>query len=230
MQRSWATPFVEAFDFAFHELKTSYQNDPFCYLTKWDIVADVYSNMKGLSDIESVETGRFTIGKDGRWRQKKERTGDIRTSPLHLMLGFDISDKPRADICYIDLESMQFAVTARFGKKNPTSLSSWRFSSGAGITVIYNSEIQYAKRRNTQTGRYSKTEGLKELEREILKEVSNLKSWNKSVLLFVDNNGLYTRTELEASFSRKLKPYTMKLYYLTPKSGFFITGNRKQQE
>ena len=230
MQQSWATPFVESFDSAFHGLKDSYQSSPFCYLTKWDIVADLYSRMRGLTDIREVKTGRFTIGRDGRWRQKKVNTSNIRSTPLHLMLGFEIGDKPRSDIGYIDLESMQFDVTARFGKKRPTSLASWRFSSGAGVTVVYNSDIQYAKRKNTQTGRYSKTDGLKELEREILKEITNLTSWDKSVLLFVDNHGLYTRTELEASFSRKLKPYTMKLYYLTPKSGFFITGKRKERE
>lgn len=230
MQRSWATPFVEAFDYAFHMIKESYQEDPFQYLSKWDIVADIYSNMKSLSSVKDVETGRYTIGKDGRWRHKRYKTGSLRSSPLHMMLGFDINDKPRSDICYIDLETMQFAVTARFGKKKPTSLASWRFRSGAGITVIYNSEIQYAKRKNTQTGRFSKTEGLKELEKDMLKEVSNLKCWDKSVLLFVDNHGLYTKSELEASFSKKLRPYTMKLYYLTPKSGFFITGKRKERE
>ncbi|MEA3558982.1 MAG: hypothetical protein U9R75_06990 [Candidatus Thermoplasmatota archaeon] len=230
MQRSWATPFVESFDSAFHGLKDSYQTSPFCYLTKWDIVADLYARMRAIAEIREVETGRFTIGKDGRWRQKKVRTSRISSSPLHIMLGFEIGDKPKSDIGYIDLDSMQFAVTARFGKKRPTSLASWRFGSGAGVTVVYNSEVQYARRKNSQTGRYSKTDGLKEVERDIIREITNLKAWDKSVLLFVDNHGMYTRAELEASFSRKLKPYTMKLYYLTPKSGFFITGKRKEKE
>jgi hypothetical protein len=229
MQRSWATPFVEAFDHAFHEIKEVYQRDPFYFLSKWDLVAEVYSYMKKFPEVQEAETARFTMGKDGRWRHKKFKVENIRTTPLHLMLGFDDSEKPRSDICYIDMDTAQFAVTARYSRKSPTSLAGWRFKSGAGITVFYNSEIQYAKRKNTQTGRYSKTEGLKEMEKEMLREISNLKTWDKSILFFVDNHGLYTKNELESSFSKRLRPYTMKLYYLTPKSGFYITGSRKER-
>jgi hypothetical protein len=142
-------------------------------------------------------------------------------------LGFEKGDKPRADLCFIDLQSMQFAVTARYSRKKPSSLRSWRFSSGAAVSVIKNSDVQYARRKNTQTGRFSKTEGMKELERETLKEISNLQSWDKSILLLVDDHSLFTNNELEDTFSRKLNPYTMKMYYLCPKSGFYITGKRK---
>jgi len=230
MQKSWSSPFVENFDLAFHELKSEYQEAPFRYFTKWDIVSDLYSRMKCLAELTEVETGRFTIGKDGRWRQKKARTENIRTTPLHLGLGFEKGERPRADISFVDLSSMQFAVTSRFSSKRPTSVASWRFSSGAGLSVLLNTDIQYARRKNNQTGRYSKTDGLKNLEKEVVRELSNLRNWDKSVLLLVDNHGLYTKTELEVSFSRKLKPYTMKMYYLSPKSGFFITGRRKERE
>jgi hypothetical protein len=230
MQKSWSSPIVENFEKAFHELKLEYQEAPFRYLTKWDIVAEIYSKIRTLSELNNVETGRFTIGRDGRWRQKKVRTGSIVTSPLHLKIGFEKGEKPKADISYVDIPSMQFAVTARFSKKKPTSVSSWRFSSGAGITVIHNQDVQYAKRKNNQTGRFSKTDGLKNLEKEVFRELGNLRSWDKSILLLVDNHGLYTRHELEASFSKKLRPYTMKMYYLSPKSGFFITGKRKERE
>jgi hypothetical protein len=96
--------------------------------------------------------------------------------------------------------------------------------------VVKNSEVQYAKRRNTQTGRFSKTENLKELERQLLKEISDLKEWDKSILLMVDDHGLFTKNDLENTFAKKLNPYTMKFYYLSPKSGFFITGHRKMGE
>ncbi|MBN1390012.1 MAG: hypothetical protein JXA22_05160 [Candidatus Thermoplasmatota archaeon] len=227
MKRSWSSRFVESFDSAFHELKVEYQEAPFRFLTKWDIVSDLHSKLKVLSDLEEVETGRFTIGKDGRWRQKSYRTDPISTSPIHLGIGFVKDEKMKADISYIDLRSMQFAVTARFGKKRPTSMASWRFSSGAGISVLLNMDVQYAKRKNSQTGRFSKTDGLKELEKEAIKELFNLRMWDRSILLLVDNHGLYTKNDLETSFSRRLKPYTMKMYYLSPKSGFFITGKRR---
>ncbi|MGA1848143.1 MAG: hypothetical protein ACMUHB_02275 [Thermoplasmatota archaeon] len=230
MQKSWSSPFVENFDSAFHDLKTEYQEAPFRYFTKWDIVSDLYCSMRSLAELTEVETGRFTIGKDGRWRQKKARTGTIQTTPLHLGMGFERGERSRADISFVDLSSMQFAVTARFSRKRPTSVASWRFSSGAGVSVLLNSDIQYAKRKNNQTGRYSKTDGLKNLEKEVLKEIANLRNWDKSILLLVDNHGLYTKTELEASFSKKLRPYTMKMYYLSPRSGFFITGRRKDRE
>ena len=230
MQKSWSSPIVESFEKAFHDLKVEYQEAPFRYMTKWDIVADIFCRLRSLSELNDVETGRFTIGKDGRWRQKKVKTGKIVTSPLHLEIGFEKGEKSKADISYVDLPTMQFAVTARFGKKRPTSVASWRFSSGAGITVIHNQDVQYAKRKNNQTGRFSKTDGLKILEKEVFKELGNLRLWDKSILLLVDNHGLYTRHELEASFSKKLRPYTMKMYYLSPKSGFFITGKRKERE
>ncbi|MGA1872121.1 MAG: hypothetical protein ACMUHY_00480 [Thermoplasmatota archaeon] len=230
MQKSWSSPFVECFEKAFHVLKGEYQKAPFRYLTKWDIVSELYCKLRVLTEISEVETGRFTMGKDGRWRQKKAKTGTISTSPMHLGLGFEKYEKAKADISFVDLNSMQFAVTARFGKKRPTSVASWRFNSGAGISVIHNQDVQYAKRKNNQTGRFSKTDGLKNLERDVLKELSNLKLWDKSILLIVDNHGLYTRNDLEASFSKKLKPYTMKMYYLSPKSGFFITGKRRERE
>lgn len=227
MKQAWATPFVEGFEDAFTGLKKDYQKAPFIYLNKWDVVSDLYSRMKGKFEAKDVETGRYTIGKDGRWRQKKFRTTKIKTSPLHLAMGFEMSDRPRADICYIDLSSMQFAVTARFSKKKPTSVSSWRFSSGGAVSVVKNSDVQYARRRNKSTGRYSRTEGMKELERMILKEINGLGDWDKTVLLLVDDHGLYTKHELENTFSKKLKPYTMKFYYLSPKAGFFITGKRR---
>lgn len=230
MQKSWSSPFVESFDKAFHELKEEYQEAPFKYLTKGDILVDVYAKMKHLSENREVESGRFTIGKDGRWRQKKAKTSNIVTTPLHVNIGLQQGDRPKADVTYIDLTSMQFAVTARFGKKRPTSVASWRFSSGAGLTIVFNSDVQYSKRKNNQTGRFSKTDGLKLLEKEILREISNLSEWDKSVLLLVDNHSLYTKNELEASFSKRLSPYTMKMYYLSPKSGFFITGKRKERE
>ncbi|MGA1866420.1 MAG: hypothetical protein ACMUFK_03005 [Thermoplasmatota archaeon] len=227
MRRSWSSTFLESFDRAFHEIKAEYQEAPFRYLSKWDIVSDIHSKLTDLSDLKEVETGRFTIGKDGRWRQKRSRTENITTSPIHLGIGFEKDERQKADISFIDLGSMQFAVTARFGKKRPTSAASWRFSSGAGISVLLNQDVQYAKRKNTKTGRFSKTEGLKELEKEVLKELTNLKMWDKSILLVVDNHCLYTRNDLEAAFSKRLKPYTMKLYYLSPRSGFSITGKRE---
>ncbi|MGA1794082.1 MAG: hypothetical protein ACMUHM_09030 [Thermoplasmatota archaeon] len=230
MHKSWSSPFVETFDSAFHQLKVEYQEAPFRFLTKWDIVSDLFCKLKDLTELADVETGRFTMGKDGRWRQKKARTGSISTSPMHLGVGFEKDEKAKADICFIDLHTMQFAVTARFSKKRPTSVSSWRFSSGAGISVTHNQDVQYAKRKNNQTGRFSKTDGLKNIERDVLKELSNLRMWDKSILLLVDNHGLYTKHDLESSFSKKLKPYTMKMYYLSPKSGFFITGKRKERE
>jgi hypothetical protein len=230
MRRSWATPFVESFEKAFSEIKNDYQNDPFIYLNKWDVVSDLYSRMKDLFEVMEVETGRFTIGKDGRWRSKRYRTGRISTTPIHTAIGMEKGDKAKADICYIDLESMQFAVTARFSKKKPTSISSWRFSSGAAVSVVKNSEVQYAKRKNNATGRFAKTDGMKELEREILREIQNLGLWDKSVLLLVDDHSLFTKNELEATFSKKLNPYTMKLFYLSPKSGYYIAGKRRSGE
>ncbi len=230
MHRSWSTPFVESFEKAFSRVKVDYQKTPFIYLNKWDIVADLYSRMKDLFEIHEVETGRYTIGKDGRWREKRFKSEQISTTPIHTNLGLEKGDKARADISYIDLSSMQFAVTSRFSKKRSTSISSWRFTSGAAISVIKNSEVQYAKRKNNLTGRFSKTYGMKDLEREIMKEIGNLGSWNKSILLLVDDHGLFTKNELEDTFSKKLKPYIMKLYYLSPRSGFFITGKRKVKE
>ncbi|MBN1539239.1 MAG: hypothetical protein JW939_03770 [Candidatus Thermoplasmatota archaeon] len=227
MRRSWSSTFLESFDHVFHDIKVEYQEAPFRYLSKWDIVSDLHSKLGDLSHLEEVETGRFTIGKDGRWRQKRSRTDTISTTPLHLGIGFEKDERQKADISFIDLRSMQFAVTARFGKKRPTSAASWRFSSGAGISVLLNLDVQYAKRKNTQTGRFSKTDGLKELEKEVLKELANLRMWDKSILLLVDNHSLYTRNDLEAAFSKKLKPYTMKMYYLSPRSGFFISGKRE---
>lgn len=230
MKRSWSTPFVDTFDEAFHGMKSDYQRSPYIFLDRMDVVADLYHRMRSLFMIQNVETGRYTIGKDGRWRQKGIETGDIETTPIHVSLGFEKGDKSRADLCFIDLNSMQFAVTARFSKKNPGSIRSWRFSSGAAVSIVKNSEVQYSKRRNTQTGRLSKTEGMKELEKEILREISNLQTWEKSILLIVDDHGLFTKNELEYTFSRKLNPYTMKIYYLSPRSGFFISGKRKAKE
>jgi len=230
MKRSWSTPFVQSFEKAFSGMKVEYQKHPFTYFNKWDIVADIYSRMTNLMRPREVETGRYTIGKDGRWRQKRYKTDRVWTTPLHVLSGFESGERARADICFMDLETVQFAMTARFSKKNPTSLSSWRFSSGAGIAVIKNSEVQYARRKNSQTGRFSKTENLKELERELLKDITDLKEWDKSILLLVDDHGLYTKNEIEATFSKRLNPYTMKFYYLSPKSGFFITGHRKQKD
>lgn len=230
MTRSWSTPFVESFEEAFSGMKVDYQSNPFIYLNKWDVVADLYSRMKEPFEPMEVQTGRYTVGRDGRWRQKRIEVDQAHTTPLHMSLGFDRSDRPRADICYIDTDSMQVSVTARFSAKNPTALSSWRFGSGAGISVFRNTEIQYAKRRNTQTGRYSKTENLKEMERDLLKNIADLKQWDKSILLLVDDHGLYTKNELEATFSKKLDPYTMKFYYLSPRSGYYITGHRRTRE
>lgn len=227
MKRSWSTPFVDTFDEAFQSMKVDYQKSPYMFLDRMDVVADLYHRMRSLFEPVKVETGRYTIGRDGRWRQKGIETDDIQTTPLHVSLGFEKGDKPRADLCFIDLDTMQFAVTARFSNKNPGSIRSWRFSSGAAVSVVKNANVQYAKRRNTQTGRMSKTEGMKELEREILRELSNLQEWDKSILLLVDDHGLFTKNDLESTFSRKLNPYTMKMYYLTPRSGFFITGKRK---
>lgn len=227
MRRSWSTPFVEGFEDAFSGLKKDYQKEPFTYLNKWDVVSDLYSRMKDKFKPRKVETGRYTIGKDGRWRQKRFTTDSIMTSPLHLAMGFEMGDRARADLCYIDLSSMQFAVTARFSKKKPTSVSSWRFTSGGAVSVVKNSDVQYARRKNNATGRYARTEGMKELEKRILKEIVDLGDWDKTVLLLVDDHGLYTKHELENTFSKKLKPYTMKFYYLSPKAGFFITGKRR---
>ncbi|HHD16468.1 MAG TPA: hypothetical protein ENK47_07140 [Euryarchaeota archaeon] len=230
MQRSWAAPFVETFENAFAGMKVDYQTNPFIFLNKWDVVSDLYSRMRAIDEAREVKTARYTIGRDGRWREKRFSIDPISTKPLHISMGFDRGERGRADICYIDLSTMQVAVTARYSKKRPASIASWRFSSGAGISVVMNTEVQYARRRNTTTGRFSKTEGMREIEREINREITDLKSWDKSILLFVDNHGLFTRNELDETFSRKLNPYTMKLYYLSPKSGFFITGKRKQKD
>ncbi len=230
MQKIWSTRFQEGFEKAFHEMKEDYQRTPFIYMNKWDVVSDLYSRLKGLSKNVPIETGRFTMGKDGRWRQKKTETGSVVTSPLHLQIGSSKDEKAKADLCFIDLSTLQIAVTARFSKKKPTSLASWRFETGLGISVVMNTDVQYSKRKNMQTGRTSKTEGLKELEKEALRVMTDLKEWDRSILLFLDHHGIYTKLELESAFSRKLNPYTQKMYYLSPKSGFFITGRRKGEE
>jgi hypothetical protein len=227
MKRSWSTPFVDSFDQAFHEMKVDYQRSPQIFLDRMDVVSDLYHRLRSLFELKKVETARYTIGKDGRWRQRSVEKEWIETTPIHVSLGKEKGDKTRADICFIDLDSMQFAVTARYSGKNPSSVKSWRFISGGAVSVVRNSEVQYSKRRNTQTGRFSKTEGMKELEREVIRELANLQSWDKAILLIVDDHCLFTRNELENTFSKKLSPYTMKLYYLSPKSGFFISGKRK---
>ncbi len=197
------------------------------YLTKEDVVAALYMRMRALNKAREVSTGRYTIAKDGRWRAKKGEVRQVMMSPLHVMVGKEMEDRARADLCLMDLSTMQVSVTARYSKKRPTSLASWRFETGLGISVVMNSSVQYAKRVNTRTWRASKTEGLKELEREISRVISDLKGFDRSILLFMDHNSLFTKNELEASFSKRLDPYTMRMFYLTPRSGFHITGTRK---
>ena len=230
MKKSWSSPFLEGVEKAFLDLRESYQENPLKYMNKWDVIADLHQRLSHLSRLDHVETGRFTIGTDGRWREKKEEVPNLLTTPLHLRLGMNREDRSKADICYVDLSKMQVAATARYSGKRPTSLAAWRISSGVGLSVIYNDFVQYPKRRNSKTGRSSKTEGLKVLENDILNELMKLRLWDKSVLVLVDNHSLYTRTELEATFSRRLDPYTMRMYYLTPKVGYHIAGKRQSKD
>jgi len=230
MQKIWSSSFIEGFERAFQDIKADYQRAPFMYMSKWDVVGDVLARIRHVSKLQDVDTGRFTIGKDGRWRQKDVDTGKVKTYAVHSGIGFEMGEKARCDICFIDMTTMQFALTARYSKRKPTSIASWRFDSGAGISVVYNADVQYSKRKNKTTGRFAKTEGLKLLEKEVLKEIADLKAWDKSILLFVDNHGLYTKGELEEAFSKRLDPYTMRMYYLSPRSGFFITGKRQDRD
>jgi len=226
MDKIWSTLYQEGFERAFQEMKIDYHRTPLTYLTKEDVVASLYLRMRTLNKAREVTTGRYTIAKDGRWRAKKVEVRQVHMSPLHVMVGKDMDEKPRADLCFMDLSTMQVSVTARYSKKRPTSLAGWRFETGLGISVVMNTSVQYAKRVNTRTGRASKTEGLKELEKEITRVISDLMGFERSILLFMDHNSLFTKTELEVSFSKRLDPYTMRMYYLTPRSGFHITGRR----
>ncbi len=230
MRRSWSWPFFTSFDRAFLNLKRDFQSDPFRYLTKWDIVCQIYRDISGEACLVPVETGRYTFGKDGRWRSRKEEEKPLRTCPVHVMLGREMGDRPRADICFIDLDTMQIGTTIRYRSRRPTSISSWRFGSGVGLSVIHNMDVQYSRRMNKRTGRSSKTEGFKELESTVISEIGTLKEWDKAILLIVDNHSLYTKVELEESFSKRLNPYTIRIFYITPRSGFHITGKRKPRE
>jgi len=230
MRRSWSWPFFDRFDRAFKNLKRDFQSDPFRYLTKWDIICQIYRDISEEPCLAPVETGRYTFGKDGRWRLRKEEEHPLRTCPVHVMLGKEMGDRPRADICFLDLETMQVGTTVRYNERKPTSISSWRFGAGIGLSVIHNMDVQYARRMNTGTGRSSKTVGFKELESNVISEINSLKEWDKAILLIVDNHSLYTKLELEDSFSKRLNPYTIRIFYVTPKSGFHITGKRKPRE
>jgi hypothetical protein len=226
MERIWSTQYQEAFEKAFREMKRDYHKAPFIYLTREDVIADLYMRLRSLNRPQEVCSNRFTIAKDGRWRAKKGTVPPVLMTPVHLMVGKDMYERGKVDLCMLDLTTMQAAVTSRYSTRRPTSLASWRFETGLGVSIVLNSSVQYTKRMSTGTGRASKTEGMKGLERDLSRVISDLKTFERSILLFVDHNALFTKNELEEAFSRRLDPYTQRLFYLSPRSGLHITGRR----